>query len=266
MKSFLKQNTRVSWLALLLILSVTVFVACNKQENVQPSPDLPVTGNESGASNEQVIFDPSNPKNPEDAFGKRHNEGLDYIKQRASTDNAAPTLENVLRYANEYATELGETPSDDLGDMETTFADSENFYKNTIANSAYSPKTKGYMYKLMDIFSKTSAQTSIDEANVNKQIVDLEAEVMANKSLTKTESTTLLRAFSVARYSLHYWKRYARAFRYVTIIIIRVVITDVIGVYTTISYNYYNFYYYRPIVYSGYIAIIRINLRWWWWR
>lgn len=194
-----------------LVLSILLVAACSKQgtkPNDDTSQKQPAF---SGRSNENSgCGDPSNNSNPWDSVGIYHNYALDYVKKQALGGTA--DLKKYLDYSNNYMVSTFSSrvsnirellPSEDQ--LRTILADSASYYSNFIDKSPYSEGVKLKFKELIGIITDEVGYEDADYCDIKVRILEFEEKLLADGSLKTDEKDQVLKASSVARYSLYFW-------------------------------------------------------------
>lgn len=150
--------------------------------------------------------DAANPDNPYDDVGYWHNIALE--ETRASWHTTTATFTTAYDGISDYIAATGSPytlPSaPTLGTAANTIlADTPNKYKTAIASSSLSAAAKTYENSLMDIIFDTGYTSYAD---FKTACVDLEKNVLADKTLTAADKQAVLSSASIARHSMIYWQ------------------------------------------------------------
>ena len=194
-----------------LVLSILLVVACSKQGTEKPidadqkQPAFSARSNENGGCG-----DPSNSSNPWDSVGVYHNYALEDVKKHALGGTA--DLKQYLNYSNNYMVSTFSSrvpnirellPSEDQ--ITSILADSASYYSNFIDKSSYSEGVKGKFKELIGIITDDIGYEDADYCDIKVRILEFEEKLLADGSLKTEEKDQVLKASSVARYSLYFW-------------------------------------------------------------
>jgi hypothetical protein len=163
----------------------------------------------------------TNPNNPDDTVGLRHNRGLDAIMPYYNNGNLQPTQQNVFYYTKNYLVNVG---------YDTSFINSTYNYTiehglysfpampsiDTVAlilynNGNISSEVKNYINTLSNLINSLDENAEPTQSMYDgfaNQAISYENQIVYDNSLEDAEKAMLLSAYSVARYSLAYWCNY----------------------------------------------------------
>ena len=193
------------------VLSILLVVACSKQNTDKPidaEKQQPVSSLSSNSN--AGCGDPSNSSNSWDSVGVYHNYALEYVKKQAFGGTA--DLKQYLDYSNNYMVSTFSSrvsnirellPSDDQ--IKSILNDSASYYSNVIDKSPYSDGVKGKFKELIGIITDEVGYEDADYCDIKVRIVEFEEKLLADGSLKTEEKDQVLKASSVARYSLYFW-------------------------------------------------------------
>ncbi|OJW77762.1 MAG: hypothetical protein BGO69_02005 [Bacteroidetes bacterium 46-16] len=190
-----------SQIIVLLVFIISVS-ACKKDNNAT------VTGEE----NKTVLLRsgsgsvmPDNPNNTYDSIGYWHNEIVAYV-QECKQPNNEPDVEAstqcILRFCREN--QRPEPPASLFITVEQTVRQSNESIENLIANCPYEEPVKAALDSLVQLIKRLSDNASPYPV-IKATIMDYEHRIMQNDLLTPDGRGIVLKAASVARYSIYYW-------------------------------------------------------------
>lgn len=169
-------------------------------------------------TSQQVMYKqstiPANEKNVYDSAGVIHNkvinEVMNDLRDKYGTVNKLNRIDvyEVLgtRLVNDgffssmekFRTEV---PISTLNEI---LNDTTNFYEKAIARLNVSLEAKEFVVRLFSTLEKYSEETD-DYSIYRREIINIENDIIASQSLKTSEKEKLLKAMSIARYSLYYW-------------------------------------------------------------
>ena len=157
---------------------------------------------------------PENNDNPYDYIGALHNEKVHKIMNEALlkyfTINTITKSEmyqitrDVLVKDSLFSSEeafLREVPQALLEDI---LSDAQNLCINKISNMGISEDVANQIAAMFNAF-EIKAETSDSYADFKKIVTDMETSITSSNTLNRNDKITLLKATSIARYSLYYW-------------------------------------------------------------
>jgi hypothetical protein len=181
--------------------------------------DIRCKAYENGYCGPDTIALITNPNNPYDSVGKRHNAGVRAILPTYQS-GTEPTMQNSWSYTISYFQNYGYSPTfmDVVEDSTQNRYDSTIYTMtvNSLATYLYnsgliSSKMEGYMTNLGNLCNALNSD-SVSAANYQtfaNNVISLETTIVNDASLDSTEKYSLLAGTSVARYSTNYWMNYA---------------------------------------------------------
>ncbi len=207
----MKRITNLS--TFLLVLSILFFSSCGK-ERVEPLPQSnQLTETPDQSLNSNVDFLVKNPDNPYEFAGEQHNAALDALA-------ASPDFENL---SSEQAYEImGQSVRNASGlDLNIPYAEAEAAMEMVDANNPVesiaslgvesgelSESGAARMHEMKAILLDSPNPIAFGHS-----MLEFEASVMADNSLTERDHIILLGGAAVARYSAAYWS-YAAYYDY----------------------------------------------------
>lgn len=162
-----------------------------------------------------TIYVITNPNNPDDSAGNRHNGGVSSIMPNVSSSTAKSQVINLtFNYLVSYgydtsALRVGYNFSDSLGIFGYSAVDSLAY--KMYAKGEISSTAENYMLDLASLLNNVIGDNdpidSIYDVFANDAI-NYENGISADNSLSSNEKIMLLSAYSVARYSAAWWGNY----------------------------------------------------------
>lgn len=148
---------------------------------------------------------PENPENAYDSIGYWHNQIVAYVqncKPVTDTPNVEMSTRCVLRFCREM--ERIAMPLSFFSTVNQTVRQSNERIETLIANCPYEEPVKAALDSLVQLIKRLSDNNSPYPV-IKTMIVDFESRVMQNSLLNPEGSEIVLKAASVARYSIYYW-------------------------------------------------------------
>ena len=157
----------------------------------------------------------TNPNNPDDSAGARHNQAVNSVMGEVSSESSTA---EIIQYTLNYLIAFNYDTSELRSEYNYTVSNGTFGYTavDSLANKMYgigeiSNTAKNYMLDLSSLLNNI-----ISENDPNDSIyivfaddaIGYEGTINADNSLSLNEKTMLLSAFSVARYSAAYWGNY----------------------------------------------------------
>ncbi len=194
----------------LLMLAVIIigFAACKKDNNQVNEKKKGPTNSITAARASNITSDAANPLNPYDSMGYWHNEIVAYIqgyRQETDTPNVITSTQCVLRFYKERKGE--DIPISFFETVTQTVDKSRKDMDGLITSCPYDEPVKEALRALMQLLKQLSDSDS-DYNTIKAAIMDFEQHIMQNSQIAEAGKATILKATSVARYSIYYWINY----------------------------------------------------------
>lgn len=185
-----------------LIVFITVLSACKKDntEKVQVQQETSKTFAERSLN----VEGPENPLNAYDSIGYWHNVILNYVqscKPVTDTPDVETSTGCVLKFYREHQSEI---PASFFSSVKQTVDDRDNDFRNVIASCPYTDPVKTALDSLIKIVKRLSDDSSGYNA-IKDVITGFENRVIQDVRFNENDRQIILKAASVARYSIYYW-------------------------------------------------------------
>ncbi|WP_157761389.1 hypothetical protein [Chryseobacterium camelliae] len=192
-------------------------VSCNTNEMSDINSSAQTQTSNSGNFAAKASDNPENPLNNWEECGKKHNVILTYvITYQKTLDNSGLTNSEIAdkcimasnNYFNQkYAQDYNNTQSPfTVAKIRSILNDGDNKFSNVIQGMNASDKVKAKTSELVNMmYNLASTDKNTEYAEVKARIVDFEAGIMNDASLSQAEKDQLLQTTSIARYSSYLW-------------------------------------------------------------
>jgi len=192
-------------------------VSCNTNEMSDINSSAQTQTSNSGNFAAKASDNPENPLNNWEECGKKHNVILTYvITYQKTLDNSGLTNSEIadkcIMASNNY---FNQKYAQDYNNIQAPFTvdkirsilnDGDNKFSNVIQGMNASDKVKAKSSQLINMmYNLASTDKDTEYAEVKARIVDFEASIMNDASLSQAEKDQLLQTTSIARYSSYLW-------------------------------------------------------------
>lgn len=191
----------------IIAAGVLLITACEKS-NEKTTSAQPVTPGKTIAAQERIIIDAAanNPDNPYDSLGYWHNQGLDFVKafMAGRTDSTTGIRLGVIEFSKKYL-HIDASENKLAENTVRVLTDAKDDYTHIIDQTPYPDNVKTYLHQLVNIVKEAGDNNITDYKIVKASIMQLETQVLNDKTLNETAYKVILGTASVGRFSLYYW-------------------------------------------------------------